>query len=94
MNILDTNEVVLEFIKIKNNKQRIVEVIRISLDGDKIIIYQPNAGKGYPVTDRPPSPPTDKGHYLEFSYNNLPQKYWKKYLYASRYMLVIFKSFF
>jgi hypothetical protein len=84
MNILDNNEVVLEFIKAKNSKQRIIEVIRISPDGDQVIIYQPNSGKGFPVTDRPTSPPRDKGHFLEYDYQNLPQKYWKKYLYASR----------
>jgi hypothetical protein len=87
MNILDSNEVVLEFIKAKNAKQRIIEVIRISPDGDKIMIYQPNSGKGFPVTDRPTSPPRDKGHFLEYDYQTLPQKYWKKYLYASRFVL-------
>jgi polo-like kinase 4 len=86
MNIVNTNEVVLEFLKLKKNKQetKIVEVIRISPNGNRIIIYQPNSGKGCPVSDIPPPPPTDVGHYLEFNYNNLPQKYWKKYLYASR----------
>lgn len=46
MNILESSEVVLEMIRNKKAKQKIIEVIRISSNGDKIIIYQPNAGKG------------------------------------------------
>ena len=81
---MEKNEVVLELIKVKKDQQYIMEVIRVDPSNDLITIYQPNNGKGCPISNRPPSPPLDKGHYLQFDYQNLPQKYWKKYDLASK----------
>ena len=78
MNILDDPiEVVLEFIRSKNGKHRIVEVIRVSADGYNITYYQPNNGKGYALSDRVPPPTLDKGCET-YSDDNLPAKLWKK----------------
>lgn len=89
MTITEQGEVVFEFFKMKASKIKVVEVIRIGANGMKIVIYAPNAGKGFPLGDKPPLPPVDKGHYLEFDFNNLPQRYWKKYSYAARFVHLV-----
>lgn len=47
MSILANGEVVIEFIKSKGkmNEDRIIDVCRISSDGRRIIIYQPDPGR-------------------------------------------------
>ena len=86
MNILDDPiEVVLEFICSKN---RIVEVIRVSADGYNITYYQPNNGKGYALSDRVLPPTPDKG-FETYTYDNLPAKLWKKYVYCARFVDIV-----
>uniref|UniRef100_A0A7N5ZY18 Serine/threonine-protein kinase PLK4 n=1 Tax=Anabas testudineus TaxID=64144 RepID=A0A7N5ZY18_ANATE len=51
-----------------------------------VTIYQPNGGKGFPVLDCPPAPPED---ILICSYEDLPEKYWKKYQYASKFVQLV-----
>ena len=53
----------------------------------QISIYQPNSGKGTPVSDSPPSPPPD--HSTIYSYHELPSKYWKKYQYAAKFVQLV-----
>lgn len=48
----------------------------------QISIYQPNNGKGVPAEDQPITLP--KVPLKSFTYSELPEKYWKKYQYASR----------
>lgn len=45
--ILQSGEVVVEFIKFKEkfNEERITDVCRISKDGQRIVVYQPDAGR-------------------------------------------------
>lgn len=45
MSILATGEVVVELIKNKDNEDRVYDVCRISKDGLRIVVYQPNAGR-------------------------------------------------
>lgn len=47
LSILSQGEVVIEFIKFKSkyNEHRVVDVCRISKDGLRIVIYQPDAGR-------------------------------------------------
>lgn len=47
MSIMRSGEVVIEFIKCKSkmNEDRIVDICRISNDGRRIIIYQPDPGR-------------------------------------------------
>jgi polo-like kinase 4 len=47
-----------------------------------VSIYQPNNGKGVPAEDQPIALP--KVPLKSFAFNELPEKYWKKYQYASR----------
>ncbi|XP_038123321.1 serine/threonine-protein kinase PLK4 isoform X1 [Cyprinodon tularosa] len=86
VSILDTGEVCMELLKSQNGQERVKEVLRISCDGSMVTIYQPNGGKGFPVLDCPPAPPED---ILICSYDDLPEKYWKKYQYASKFVQLV-----
>ncbi|XP_041977288.1 serine/threonine-protein kinase PLK4 [Aricia agestis] len=78
---IEQNSVVVEFIKRKGKEreERVVEVCKISKDGMKIIIYAVDKEKNANVEH---SPLPDE----VFTYHNLPQKHWKKYLYAARFV--------
>ncbi|KAK5916766.1 hypothetical protein CgunFtcFv8_011716 [Champsocephalus gunnari] len=86
VSILDTGEVCMELLKSHSGQERVKEVLRISCDGSMVTIYQPNGGKGFPVLDCPPAPPED---ILICSYEDLPEKYWKKYQYASKFVQLV-----
>ncbi|XP_060919023.1 serine/threonine-protein kinase PLK4 isoform X1 [Labrus mixtus] len=86
VSILDTGEVCMELLKCQSGQERVKEVLRISCDGSMVTIYQPNSGKGFPVLDCPPAPPED---ILICSYEDLPEKYWKKYQYASKFVQLV-----
>ncbi|XP_023947816.2 serine/threonine-protein kinase PLK4 [Bicyclus anynana] len=75
--------VIVEFIKRKgkDREERIAEVCKISRDGMKIIIYTVDKEKDK-VLNLEYNPKPDE----VFSYHNLPQKHWKKYLYAARFV--------
>lgn len=45
LSILPMGEVVVELIKSKYNEDRVVDVCRISKDGLRIVVYQPDAGR-------------------------------------------------
>lgn len=83
-------EVVLEFIrfKAKYGEERVYDVYRISSDGLRIVMYQPNNGKGVKVQDNPPELPSGGADHM-YSYDNLPEKHWKKYMYAHRFVQMV-----
>ncbi|EDW39537.1 GL11903 [Drosophila persimilis] len=87
MSILRTGEVVLEFVKfkVKYNEDRITDICRISEDGRRIIIYQPDPGRGLPIREHPPDPLIPSENCV-YNYENLPNKHWKKYVYAARFV--------
>ncbi|XP_073459848.1 serine/threonine-protein kinase PLK4 isoform X1 [Aquarana catesbeiana] len=82
VSILDTGDVCMEFLKEQNSQERVKEVLRISCDGNLIYVYHPNEGRGFPLDDRPPSPPESM---LSYTFESLPEKYWKKYQYAWKF---------
>uniref|UniRef100_A0ACB8E872 Uncharacterized protein n=1 Tax=Sphaerodactylus townsendi TaxID=933632 RepID=A0ACB8E872_9SAUR len=86
VSILDTGEVYMEFLKEYGSHELVKEVMRISCDGNGITVYHPNEGKGFPLKDRPPSLPEDLNSY---SFDNLPEKYWKKYQYAAKFVELV-----
>lgn len=86
VSILDTGEVCMELLKHVSGQERVKEVLRISSDGSMVTIYQPNDGKGFPLLDHPPAPPEN---ILICSYDDLPEKYWKKYQYASKFVQLV-----
>lgn len=87
MSIMSSGEVIIEFIKCKSkmNEDRVVDICRISNDGRRIIIYQPDPGRGLPIREQP-SEHYPTGEDCTFTYDNLPSKHWKKYVYAARFV--------
>nr|KAF6402070.1 polo like kinase 4 [Rousettus aegyptiacus] len=86
VSILDSEEVCVELLKEHTSQEYVKEVLQISSDGNMITIYYPNDGRGFPLADRPP-PPTD--NISRYSFDNLPEKYWRKYQYASRFVQLV-----
>lgn len=86
VSILGNGEVCMELLKGQGAQERVKEVLRISCDGSMVTVYQPNEGKGFPVLDHPPSPPED---ILICSFDDLPEKYWKKYQYATKFVQLV-----
>ncbi|XP_023212666.1 serine/threonine-protein kinase PLK4-like [Centruroides sculpturatus] len=85
VNILSNGEVCIEFLKNANQQERIVDVCRISQDGLKITVYKPDGKHSPSLTDRSLSVSKQK----VYSYENLPRQYWKKYLYAARFVKLV-----
>uniref|UniRef100_A0A452QVE4 Serine/threonine-protein kinase PLK4 n=1 Tax=Ursus americanus TaxID=9643 RepID=A0A452QVE4_URSAM len=86
VSILDSEEVCVELLKEHASQEYVKEVLQISSDGNMITVYYPNDGRGFPLADRPP-PPTD--NISRYSFDNLPEKYWRKYQYASRFVQLV-----
>ena len=88
LSILQSGEVVLEFVKLNHrfHEERVVDVCRISADGLRIVLYHPETGQI--VGTEPPALPTNGADHL-FSHDNLPAKHWKKYLYAARFIEMV-----
>ncbi|XP_060586967.1 serine/threonine-protein kinase PLK4-like isoform X2 [Ruditapes philippinarum] len=87
VNIMESGEVCLEFVKQKHREEKVVELFVISQNGLQVSIYQPNNGKGVPAEDQPIALP--KVPLKSFAFNELPEKYWKKYQYASRFVKLV-----
>lgn len=87
LTILDTGEICVEIIRKRNlNRDEVVkEVCLISPDGLRIVIFEPEKGRGIKPMDKPPPLPP-QGADAIYSYENLPEKHWKKYLYAARFV--------
>ncbi|CAF4792263.1 unnamed protein product, partial [Rotaria sp. Silwood2] len=89
MSIMENGEVVLETMRTKGTKRRIVDVFRVSSDGLRIITYTPNSRHGSPIGDHPPPIPRDKNAYQEYEFDKLPSEYWKKYQYAHKFVTLV-----
>ncbi|KAJ8668601.1 hypothetical protein QAD02_010264 [Eretmocerus hayati] len=83
LTILSNGEVCVEFIKKKNDKERISEVFRISNDGLRVILYKPT--EALQPGNQPPDLPA-RGADSIYSYESLPIKHHKKYQYAARFI--------
>ncbi|XP_071452732.1 serine/threonine-protein kinase PLK4 [Hetaerina americana] len=88
LSILEFGEVCIEFVKKRNGEEKVVEVCRISADGMRVILYHPNNGKGCLLENIPPELPK-QGTDAIYSYESLPQKHWRKYLYAARFINLV-----
>ncbi|XP_046395457.1 serine/threonine-protein kinase PLK4 [Ischnura elegans] len=88
LSILDSGEVCIEFVKKRSGEEKVVEVCRISADGMRVVLYHPNNGKGCLLENAPPDLPK-QGTDAIYSYESLPQKHWRKYLYASRFVCLV-----
>lgn len=87
VNILESGEICMEFVKMKQKVEKVVEVMVISVDGQKINVYQPNRGKGEVVGEEPVPLPAEP--VKSFVFDLLPEKYWKKYQYAARFVKLV-----
>ncbi|XP_076446054.1 serine/threonine-protein kinase PLK4-like isoform X2 [Babylonia areolata] len=84
VNILESGEVCMEFVKNKGREERVVEVFSISSDGQQIIVFHPgDGGRGVAIGEAPPSPPSS---CKTFTFRTLPDKYFKKYQYAAKFV--------
>ncbi|XP_004635075.2 serine/threonine-protein kinase PLK4 [Octodon degus] len=86
VSILDSEEVCVELLKEHASQEYVKEVLQIASDGKMITVYYPDDGRGFPLTDQPPSPASSITRY---SFDSLPEKYWKKYQYASRFVQLV-----
>ncbi|KAG5894098.1 hypothetical protein JTB14_003954 [Gonioctena quinquepunctata] len=87
LSILKDGEVCIEFIKKRGYPKRdvVCEVMRISPDGLRIILYEPEGGRGTPVGEEPPPSPIHGADNI-YGIENLPEKHWKKYMYAHKFV--------
>lgn len=90
LSILESGEVCIEFLRKRNGnrEEKVVDVCRISGDGLRVVLYRPNGGRGCSVGDSPPALP-EEGADAIYSFESLPAKHWKKYLYASRFVNLV-----
>lgn len=88
LNILDNGEVCIEFLTNRKGQEKVAKVCRISEDGMRVVLYEPQRGIGVTPADTPPPLPEDGADSI-FSYENLPSKHWKKYIYASRFVKLV-----
>ncbi|XP_076236304.1 polo like kinase SAK [Calliopsis andreniformis] len=86
LTILDQGEVCIEFIKRRNGVERVSEVCRISSDGLRVILYKPTIPTE--VGSQPPPLPA-RGADSIYSYENLPPRHHRKYVYASRFIKLV-----
>ncbi|XP_040822962.1 serine/threonine-protein kinase PLK4 isoform X1 [Ochotona curzoniae] len=86
VSILDSEEVCVELLKEYSSQEFVKEVLQISSDGSMITVYYPNDGRGFPLADKPPSP---TGNINRYDFDSLPEKYWRKYQYASRFVQLV-----
>lgn len=91
LTLCKSGEVVLEFIKYKPRfrEERIVDVCRISSDGHRVLMFQPTVHGGAKVDDEGPIEIPPMATQEHFTYDTLPQKHWKKYVYAARFVSLV-----
>ncbi|KAG7206897.1 hypothetical protein KM043_000794 [Ampulex compressa] len=86
LTILDNGEVCIEFIKRKSGVERISEVCRISADGLRVVLYKPTSVME--IGQQPPPLPS-RGADSIYSYENLPPRHHRKYVYAFRFIRLV-----
>ncbi|XP_069781346.1 serine/threonine-protein kinase PLK4 [Narcine bancroftii] len=86
VSILDSEEVCMELLKGSGPQEHVKEVLKISSDGNMIHIYHPCEGRGF-LKDHRPLPPPEEAFVYHF--DDLPESYWKKYQYASKFVQLV-----
>lgn len=67
-------------------QEKISEVCRISSDGLRVVLYKPTVSTE--VGNQPPPLPS-RGADSIYSYENLPLRHHRKYVYASRFIKLV-----
>ncbi|KAK7496407.1 hypothetical protein BaRGS_00012329 [Batillaria attramentaria] len=80
LSILEMGHVSLEFLKRKDGQERVAEVFVVSGDGVQVYVEQWQAGCP------PSSDAALEQAWHTFTYHDLPEKYWKKYAHAYRFV--------
>jgi len=86
-NILPNGDVCLEFIKVERGEERVIDVMQISADGQRVVVFRP--GKEDRKVRSSPTPIPPGGADAIYSYTSLPEKLWKKYMYAAKYVSLV-----
>ncbi|UJR23686.1 hypothetical protein I4U23_026669 [Adineta vaga] len=89
MDVLDDGEVVIQhLVEAKTGSKRIVDVFRVSSDGQKIIYYRPDRKQynSYIESEGPLSLPTI---YEQYTFDTLPEQYHSKYRRAWKFVNII-----
>ncbi|CAF3481511.1 unnamed protein product [Adineta steineri] len=89
MDILDDGEVVIQhLVEVKNGSKRIVDVFRVSSDGQKIIYYRPDRRQynSYIESEGPLSLPVS---YEQYTFDTLPEQFYNKYRRAWKFVNII-----
>lgn len=83
---IEPDSVIVEFIKKKgkDREEKVVEICKISKDGMKVMVYS-SENKCQAITAGYSNESNLSPDEI-FSYHNIPQKHWKKYLYAARFV--------
>lgn len=91
LTLCKSGEVVLEFVKYKPRfrEDRIVDICRISSDGQRVLMFQPTVHGGAKVADDGPLEVPAMAAQEHFQYETLPAKHWKKYVYAARFVSLV-----
>ncbi|XP_002165681.3 serine/threonine-protein kinase PLK4 isoform X1 [Hydra vulgaris] len=86
VSILEDETVCLEFLQNRGGVDYVIEVFRISSDGIKVTVFNPNGANGVPLEDTPVSvPPSAVCH----AFAGLPKKLWLKYKYADKFVRLV-----
>ncbi|XP_050072611.1 serine/threonine-protein kinase PLK4 [Anopheles maculipalpis] len=88
--VAEGGEVVLEFLKPRgrNQEDRVIDVCRISGDGLRFMLYQPDGNRGAAIKNEPPDLPSRGVDHI-YNYEDIPEKHWKKYMYAARFVNMV-----
>ncbi|CAF4268288.1 unnamed protein product, partial [Rotaria sordida] len=89
MDVLDDGEVVIQhLVEIKTGSKRIVDVFRVSSDGQKIIYYRPDRRQynSYIESEGPLPLPIN---YEQYTFETLPEQFHNKYRRAWKFVNII-----
>ena len=86
VSILEDESISLEFIQSRESISYVTEVVRISSDGIKVTVFNPNGKKGVPLQD---SPLPMSSSAISYAFSALPTKLWKKYQYADKFVRLV-----
>ncbi|CAH1995395.1 unnamed protein product [Acanthoscelides obtectus] len=88
LSILKDGEVCIEFIKKRSSGREVVyEVMRISADGMRVVMYEPEGSP--PSNPDGPPPPKAAGADRICSFDNLSDRQRKKYMYAAKFVELV-----
>ncbi len=86
VSILEDKSVCLEFVKQHGKDTHVMEVFKVTSDGIRVTTYQPNGKVGVLLQNDPPETPKSA---VSYAFSGLPQRLWKKYQYADKFVHLV-----